>query len=182
MDPSETDAPAEPQKHEAASQKEISILNTIPSSRTDEPKGLRGLIQLQHQQAVLNANGHYTPPASQEKIGCSHNRSQNEYVPNPNFPHEEPAPPIRDPSPKVSPLVHDEARRESSSSSSSESSKMSSTPKSLGQSSLRQLLTSTSPKPIDVALGEVQRGLEALCMRRTEQSSVASKVDHLLHY
>ena len=185
MDPSDADTPSESQKDEAASQKEISILSTIPSSRTDEPKGLRGLIHMQHQQAVLHANGHYTPPASQEtppKTSYSHNRSQNEYVPNPSSPCAEPAPPIRDPSPRVSPLVRNEARRDSSSSSSSESSKTSSTPKSTGQSSLRQLLTSTSPKPIDVALGEVQRGLEALCMRRTEQSSVASKVDNLLRY
>lgn len=185
--PSEGDTP-EPHVNGAGGEekRDVSILSVIPSSGTEEVKGLKGLIKLQHQQqqshgggAIVNGYGEYTPPASQPSPAPAIFRTP--YV-------REMTPPVgvrestpQDQERRESPLDYRRespvadvgeyaGRRVSSSStvSSNTSTRVSST-RSIGRSSLRNLLASTSPQPqppIDIALEGVQRGLEALHVRK----------------
>ena len=182
--PSESDTPPA-----AETKNEISPLSTIPSTGTgvdstvnkgeQEPKGLKGLIQLQHQQlssvGSVNVNGQFTPPASQSTPPLRQSyRDQTPEIQQ----HDQN---LRDPSPRnVTPGMPQLGDRRISSGSSSSSSVSSSSSgsregsasKSLGRSSLRNLLASTSsPKNIDPALEGVQKGLEALAIKRDEVQS-----------
>ena len=153
--PSESDTPPNPDHP-------VSLLSTIPSSGTEEVKGLRGLIQLQHQVGSLNLNGQYTPPASQTTPPSAQPRVPVGY--------DREATPIgeRDPSPRVTP--HESFRRTSSSSSTSSTSREGSVSRSLGRSSLRHLLATTTPaREMADAIEGVQKGLEALNARKVER-------------
>ena len=154
---------------------DLSILSTIPSSGTEDIKGLKGLLKFQQQQgAVVNEHGEYTPPTSQPSPPLR--RYEREVTPvqthqESTQPEEKRSTP-RDKrqSPRLAGGTPNEnvGRRVSSSStvSSNNSTRVQST-RSLGRSSLRNLLTSTSPhRSIDVALEGVQRGLEALTVRK----------------
>lgn len=165
--PSESDTPP-------PEARPVTVLSTIPSSGTEEVKGLRGLIQLQHQHAALNVNGQYTPPASQSTPPSAQyprNPPEEVYQREPSPYLRETTPPIihRDPSPRVvtPQSLHGSIGRRVSSESSSSSS-ISSHSKSLGRSSLRHLLASTSPQAMDIALEGVQKGLEALNVRKLD--------------
>lgn len=170
--PSEIDTPPE-------AENPVSFLSTIPSSGTDEVKGLRALLHHQHH-AI--SNGQYTPPASQtpppSQISQDIRLSPETYVreQRPSSYHRETTPPVvREASPRNTP--NDERRRVSSSStsSSSGSTRTSSASRTLGRSSLRNLLASTAQvkqqQPIDVALETVQKGLEALSVRKQDDSN-----------
>ena len=154
----------------------VSVLSTIPSSGTEQVKGLRGLIQLQHQVASLNLNGQYTPPASQSTPPPSHSAQANligagyERERTPSVGDREPSPRVN-----VNMTPHESYRRSSSSSSSSSSSGSSSTTsgssalRSIGRSSLRNLIASTTPgQGMADALEGVQKGLEALNAKKSE--------------
>lgn len=151
--------------------KSESLLSVIPSSGTEEV-GLRGIIQKHH--AVLNVNGQYTPPASQSppRVSQYPSRSPEQYMRDPSpaaVYHREETPPAREISPRITPKESNVRRVSSSStSSSSGSTRVTSASKSLGRSSLRNLIASTSQKPIDVALEDVQKGLEALNVRKED--------------
>jgi hypothetical protein len=159
-----------------------SVLSAIPSSGTEEVKGLRGLIQLKHQHAVLNASGQYTPPASQSPPASQYPRtaSPDQYIREPTPPavHDrEATPPVqRDASPRGTPNGSLSRRVSSTSSSLSGSTRVSSASRSLGRSSLRHLLASTSQPPIDVAIEGVHKGLEALTMRKQEDYQSRSTI------
>lgn len=163
--PSESDIP--PNHPE----RPVSVLSTIPSSGTDEVKGLRGLIQLQHQVASLNLNGQYTPPASQSTPPPSHSAQAN--LIGAGYERERTPSVEREPSPRVNVNMtpHESYRRTSSSSSSGSSSTTSgsSASRSVGRSSLRNLIASTTPgQGMADALEGVQKGLEALNARKNE--------------
>ena len=167
-DPSEVDTPPE-------APKSASLLSTIQSTGTEEVKVLRGLIQLEHHNAILNVNGQYTPPPSQSSppINEKERISPEQQLREKTLAEREQTPPVhQDTSMKGTPhSSYDKtSRRVSSSTSSSESTRVSSASKSFGRSSLRNLIASTSPKPLDVALEGVQKGLEALTIRKTEEA------------
>jgi len=180
--PSESDTPP------AAEIKSVSLLSTIPSTgtgtndpengietRKQEPKGLKGLIELQHQQFSINVNGQFTPPASQSTPPSRQvfrEQSPAEEVNGQEGYGRETSPRERSATPGMPRLG--ERRTSSGSSSSSNGSSVSregSAPRSLGRSSLRNLLASTSPQIIDPALEGVQKGLEALAVKREEAQS-----------
>jgi len=184
----ETPSEGETPPHVGDEKRDVSILSAIPSSGTEEVKGLKGLIKLQQSQtqgggAVVNGHGEYTPPASQPSPPqLSQTPSAREMTPpaivRKSTPQERrESPSYRRGSPVVVPDMPNEfvGRRVSSSStvSSNTSTRVSST-RSIGRSSLRNLLASTSPPPpqqqrpapIDIALEGVQRGLEALNVRK----------------
>ena len=138
----------------------VPALNAILSSGTTEASGVRSLVQ-----TSLNINGQYTPPASQSTPPIqSHIPPESVRVSGSVV--REMTPPVREPSP-LTPSSHDGHRMTSSSPTSAASSKTSSASKSLGRSSLRQLLTSTTPRALDVNIEGVQKGLEALSLRNS---------------
>lgn len=179
--PSESDTPPP-----AAESKNISILSTIPSTGADEygsgmeaqkgeePKGLKGLIQLQHQQFSVNVNGQFTPPASQSTppLRQQYREQTSAAEEREDVGREQQSVRERSATPGMPPLG--ERRTSSGSSSSSNASTVSregSVSKSLGRSSLRNLLASTSPQIVDPALEGVQKGLEALAIKTEEAQS-----------
>ena len=173
--PSESDTPPP-----AGESKNVSILSTIPSTgneqagasvetENEEPKGLKGLIQLQHQQFSVNVNGQFTPPASQSTPPLRQQFRE-------QTPQEEQGEGVESSARATSatPGIHQVGERRissGSSGSSSASSSASSGAKSLGRSSLRSLLASMSPQIVDPALEGVQKGLEALALKSQEAQS-----------
>lgn len=157
----------------------VSALSAIPSSGTEEVNGLRGLIQLKHQHAVLNTDGQYTPPASQSPPRPRYPKttSQDQYIreqtPPNNYDREATTPVQRDASPRGTPAESSSRRVSLSSSSLSGSTRVSSASRSLGRSGLRHLLASSQP-PIDVAIEGVQKGLEALTVRKQDHQPLST--------
>ena len=183
-DSMETPSEGETPPHAGDEKRDVSMLSAIPSSGTEEVKGLKGLIKLQQSQgqggAVMNGYGEYTPPASQPSPPSSRLQYAREMTPPSGVRESTPQEQERRESPvyrrTTSPVVITDTPNEfagrrvlsSSTVSSNTSTRVSST-RSIGRSSLRNLLASTSPQqpqPIDIALEGVQRGLEALNVRK----------------
>ena len=154
---SEVDTPPTDSQRPVSALSSILSMNDTQDDNAPEPRPAQ-------RPTSLSVHGQYTPPASQstplafEKPNSSPVLDERQLS----------TPEYRDP------LVRRVTGTSPSVSSSSTGSKGGSTaPRSFGRSSLRALIASTSAsqkQPIDVALVTVQKGIEALTVRRQDES------------